>query len=101
MPTAIPARRASNSHFRRGSGAFRCETCERMTRHTGEQSSDSRLCRYCFELAGNENSLSDGCLTVADKPGVLRNLRAAIDYGGDEPTLRASFAGLIEWAESA
>lgn len=100
MPTSILARRASNSHFRRGSGSFRCESCDRITRQTGAQSNDSRLCPDCFELAGNENRLSDGCLHEIDKRGVLANFQNCVKHGGNEAALRASFARLIEWAES-
>ena len=50
----------SNSHFQRGSGAFKCSACGRLTRQTGVQgNSDSELCPQDWELAGIYNVHQD------------------------------------------
>jgi len=49
-----------NSLMQRGTGIFPCEACGRKTRETGAQSLSSRTCPECYEIAGIENSLSDG-----------------------------------------
>lgn len=59
-----------NSHFQRGSGAYKCGACGRLTRHTGVQGGDSELCAQDWELAGIYNVHQDG--------GDLRPYYAAI-----------------------
>ena len=46
-------------HFAKGSGAYTCVNCGKMTRETGEGESDLRLCLACFTQAGIENEMSD------------------------------------------
>ncbi len=47
-----------NKHFRRGQGAYTCQSCGKLTRDT-EGEGGCRLCLDCFNLAGIENSISD------------------------------------------
>jgi hypothetical protein len=47
-----------NARFQKGSGAFRCQCCKRMTRDViGNAMSD--LCPECYEMGGIENEIAD------------------------------------------
>lgn len=47
--------------FTRGSGAYRCRCCNRLTRDDGNGDSvNCRLCTQCFELSGYDNMITDG-----------------------------------------
>lgn len=48
-----------NSHFRKGSGIYTCESCGKRTRETGGSESFCGLCAACYDYAGWENSHSD------------------------------------------
>lgn len=50
--------------FQRGSAVYKCNSCGRSTRNTGDEG-NSRLCYECYELAGIDNEISDngGMLT--------------------------------------
>lgn len=52
-------RQARNSHFAKGQGVFKCNVCDRSTRNTGGDGSSVGLCELCWDLAGEENHLSD------------------------------------------
>jgi hypothetical protein len=47
-----------HSHIKRGQGVFQCRCCKRNSRDTGDNG-DLQLCPQCYDLAGEENSLSD------------------------------------------
>lgn len=48
--------------FTRGSGVYRCAVCNRRTRDDGNGDSVyAGLCTQCWEMAGIENAISDGC----------------------------------------
>ena len=52
--------KSQNNRFKRGSGVFNCSSCTRATRDTGGDNTDLRLCEECYEMAGIENTISDG-----------------------------------------
>lgn len=47
------------NRFQRGSGAYKCDSCGRTTRSTGQGNEQLRLCAECYELAGIENEIQD------------------------------------------
>jgi hypothetical protein len=51
------------SRFKRSVGTYVCECCKRRTRpHSGNPDAfDVSLCDECYELAGVENAVLDGC----------------------------------------
>lgn len=52
---------ARTTTFTRGSGAYRCRSCNRLTRDDGNGDSvNCRLCTQCFELCGYDNMVMDG-----------------------------------------
>lgn len=54
---------AKNSHFQRGhygSGCYKCNSCGKLTRETGEGESSCKLCYTCYEESGYWNAHSDG-----------------------------------------
>ena len=73
----------SNSHFARGSAVYGCRCCGRVTRSTGRGDNENvQLCAECFDLAGEENSLSDTGEFYASKAEVLRLIEAVAAKGG-------------------
>lgn len=48
------------SRFQKFSAVYACRSCDRNTRATGRGDNENVLmCAECFDLGGNENSLSD------------------------------------------
>ena len=75
--------RVSN-RFTRGTAAYKCKCCGRLTRDTGR--GDNELigyCAQCYDLGGEVNHISD-CGTFYDSP---QNVLSMIDFieskGGD------------------
>ncbi len=48
------------SKFQRGSGSYRCTSCRKMTRETGDSESSVEMCKQCYYEAGLENEHQDG-----------------------------------------
>jgi len=83
-----------NHRFNRGEATYACACCGRRTRFTGAQSVGSETCPQCFELAGIENEVSDGYVTVAERRGDIDALVAEIrEKGGDVSDWLTTFAG--------
>lgn len=81
------SRQARNSRFQQGTGMFACESCGRQTRHTGTQSSGSKCCDNCYELAGFQNSIWDNGvegLTAGDWAEVRRLWAVVCEKGSRE-----------------
>ena len=56
------------STFTKGSGCYKCTSCGRMTRDTGDRDAvHARMCSQCFEASGLDNMISDGCASENDK----------------------------------
>lgn len=49
-----------NQHFKKGSAAYKCRCCGKLTRETGSCESNVQLCLACYDEAGLENEHSDG-----------------------------------------
>lgn len=70
--------------FKRGSGCFTCAVCKRQTRDTGDNG-DVGLCPEDYDIAGYENTISDGAYEqigmtkteVRDEIARLRNVIAS------------------------
>lgn len=87
-----------NSHFQRGSGAFKCDACGRLTRKTQLTAGhDGRLCPQDYELAGIYNSFQDGDPNVGQyRPAVLRCASQILAQGGK---LDSDARELLAWAQ--
>jgi hypothetical protein len=49
-----------SNRFARGSGVYQCGVCGRSTRSTGRGDNEhTGLCAQCYDLAGEENHISD------------------------------------------
>lgn len=81
---------ARNSRFQRGSGCFLCRVCGHNTRATGGDGADVHLCELCYELAGEENTISDTGTTYGSKAGVTAEL-ARLDARNGVGTARRCF----------
>lgn len=88
---------------RRGRGVFKCCTCNRSTRQTGE-TGDSECCSQCYDLAGWENHISDNGLedvSERDRACIREAWNAAIKAGGCAESMRRQFdKSLVDIATS-
>lgn len=83
-------RQATNSRFQRGSGVYTCRCCGHRTRDTGGDGAINGCCDLCFELAGEENSVSDTGDTYNSHGSVCGEL-AALDKRNGEGTAQRLF----------
>jgi hypothetical protein len=74
--TVTSAKAARNARFQRGSGLFVCNSCGRETRDTGHDGAVNHMCCFCWDLAGEDNSLSDNGKLYDE--GSTRNAVAAL-----------------------
>lgn len=73
------------ARFLKGQSVYKCRTCGRSTRQTGNGDNDMvQLCVQCYDLAGEENHLSDNCGEFYSSPiEVLDNISDITEKGGD------------------
>lgn len=88
--------KGTGGRFHRGRGVYTCATCGRQTRETTIQGSDD--CEQCFELAGLQNMVWDGCFDEADKPERDVLLSTIVQRGGNAAKVQAAFSDLFNWA---
>ena len=84
MPTTFHTKQRRG--FARGSFAqtYTCRCCKRVTRPTGTGDNDGvELCVECYDLAGEENHLSDNGDFYSSRDEVLRLIAAVEAKGGD------------------
>lgn len=68
-------RQSRNSHFKPGCSVYTCRICNHKTRNTGGGGSSVGACDLCYELAGEENHISDsGGQTYGSKDAVTSRL---------------------------
>lgn len=73
------------SHFARGSGAYRCGVCNHLTRSTGRGDNENAgLCADCYDLAGEDNHLTDNGELYSSKAEVLRMIEAVRTKTGND-----------------
>lgn len=78
----------SKAHFlKRAGGVFSCGNCGRRTRSTGEDNENSRTCIQCWEMAGIENAVSDGCETPSMRAEHEYLRQECLAKGGDASAL--------------
>lgn len=72
------------NRFARGSGVYACRCCKRKTRQTGRGDNDLvELCVECYELAGEENALSDTGSFYGSPEEVINMVDSVKTKGGD------------------
>jgi len=74
--------------FGRG-GAFKCMICNRLTRYTGQDV--DHLCEPCYEIAGMDNSINDGCgdeEAASYRAECERLLKVIVKKGGDGESVK-------------
>lgn len=72
------------NRFTKGSAVYTCRCCGRRTRQTGRGDNENTgLCAECYDLAGEENALSDTGEFYANPANVLELIQAVADKGGD------------------
>jgi hypothetical protein len=80
-----------NSRFQRGSGVYVCRTCGHNTRDTGGDGAGVQLCDLCFDLAGEENHISDNSGGTYESAENVRSQLAALDKRNGPGTARRVF----------
>lgn len=81
------------SFQRYGRGVYKCVICKRSTREAGQ--GNDQLCPECWDFAGQENCVFDGCAdewTVKEREALLKK---AVKQGSDEALIRKNFAELF------
>jgi hypothetical protein len=63
----------ANSYFKKGSGAYHCSECDKLTRDTGNGEGPLRLCLHCMDVLEYVNSINDGDMTLDDVPEDIQN----------------------------
>lgn len=66
-----------------GGSVYTCRCCNRSTRPTGGDNDGVKLCVECYDLAGEENSVSDTGSFYGTPAEVLSNIASIVDKGGD------------------
>lgn len=90
-----------NARFQAGSGVYVCRSCKHNTRDTGGDGSGVQLCDLCFDLAGEENHISDsGGATYESKENVRGEL-AALDKRNGAGTAKRVFPTVCAAVEYA
>jgi hypothetical protein len=77
-------------------GTFKCMTCERVTRNSGQDV--DHLCFECFELAGLDNMVNDNgpeTLTDSVRKEVDALVKAIAAKGGNVENVKKSNAFLF------
>jgi len=74
---------ARHQHFigGRNGGVFTCTSCGRRTRATQDQANDE-ICEDCYELAGLENGVADGCAPSEYLSEALERYQRIVSRGG-------------------
>lgn len=71
-----------NNRFAKGSGVYCCRVCNHNTRHTGGDGASVGLCDLCYDLAGEDNHISDYGRTYDSAENVKHMLRALDQRNG-------------------
>jgi hypothetical protein len=74
----------TSNRFTKGSAAFTCRACGRLTRDTGRGDNEGvSMCSDCFDLGGEENHLSDNGSFYDSASNVLALIASVAAKGGD------------------
>ena len=76
------------NRFQKGSGVYRCRLCKHNTRYTGGDGHSVELCDLCYDLAGEENHISDNGRTYDSKENVSAMLAALDKRNGAGTAMR-------------
>ena len=72
------------NRFAKGTGLYTCRCCKRRTRDTGRGDNEGvGLCAECYDLAGEENHLSDNGTFYDSPANVLALINAVAIKGGN------------------
>lgn len=94
-------KQARHSQFKRGQGVYACRCCDRNTRDTGDNGG-VQLCPECYDLAGEENHMSDNGGALYDSPArVLEMIAYVASKGGNVACWNAVKARALELLPAA
>lgn len=93
---ATTLKQSRKARFQKGSGVYTCRMCSHNTRDSGGDGAGVRLCDICYELAGEDNSISDtGELYDARS---TREMLALLDTRRGNGTAKRLFPRVFETA---
>lgn len=73
----------TTNRFTRGTAAYKCRCCGRTTRDTGRGDNELvGMCAECYDLAGNENHLSDSGELYDNPQNILAWIEFIASKGG-------------------
>ena len=75
-----------HDRFQRGSGAYKCLQCGKLTRNTGHDEAEVRLCRKCYNKAVLENQYADGLISKEQYEEELKKLSSNLKLSWEELT---------------
>lgn len=85
----------ARSRFRPGETTYICGICGRRCRAV-DQAVGSRLCQQCWDLAGLENSLNDGVMSLGIAQTEAKALLAIIvERGGNAAHVQREFPEIL------
>lgn len=79
------------NRFKAGSGVYVCRCCKHNTRDTGGDGSSLELCDLCYDLAGEENHISDSGGKTYDCAENVKAMLAALDKRNGSGAALANF----------
>lgn len=91
-------RQTTNSRFQRGSGVYTCRICKHQTRDTGGDGASVGSCDICYELAGEENHISDSGGKTYGSQANVQALLKALDQRSGAGTARRIFPEVCDAA---
>ena len=87
----------ANSKFQKGTGAYKCIECGKLTRETGEGESQAQLCLNCWEEGGLINEHSDGYhIEYNENCPDCREEKQAKDDGSAATALKTLLVDMLE-----
>lgn len=69
----------TSNRFQAGSGVYTCRCCKHLTRDTGGDGSGVGNCDLCYDLAGEDNHISDHGGGTYESTANVRDQLAALD----------------------
>jgi hypothetical protein len=88
-----------SSRFKKGSGVYVCSCCKHTTRDTGGDGAGVGCCDICFELAGEENHISDSGGSLYGTKEQVRAMLAALDKRNGNSSAQTHFPEVCVAAE--
>lgn len=91
-------KRTANNRFQRGSAAFECRHCKRLTRDTNGDNGGVRLCEDCYDGCSQENGMNDSADPEL-KAQYERDMRACFQRAVNKGGKLEGYAPIVEFED--